>query len=338
MAVLKQIDPTESGPHADPPSVRRGGGSPSGDAGRMPRIDAHGGETLARGLGLFSIGLGVAQLVAPRRLNRAIGIPDDGDATMLMRVVGVREVVAGIGLLASGNPAPWVWARVAGDAMDLSLLGAAMTDDDAQRGRVGTAMGVVGAITALDVVTATALSEGAPGKGSSMHVIKAVTVRRPVEEVYAFWHDFENLPRFMTHLESVEAHDGRSHWVAKAPAGTVEWDAETVEDRPNEVIAWRSLPGARVENAGRVTFRPAPGDQGTEVRVEMDANIPAGPIGAMVAKLFGEDPSVQVGDDLRRFKQVLEAGEVVRSEGSPEGVRARRHVTQRAAQPLPPGE
>ncbi|HWH14607.1 MAG TPA: SRPBCC family protein [Miltoncostaeaceae bacterium] len=336
--MLKQIDPTERPAGEAAPAMPRGGGAPRREEGRLPRIDAHGGETLAKGLGWFSIGLGVAQLVAPARLCRAIGIEDDGEATTLMRLVGVREVVAGVGLLASNNPAPWMWARVAGDAMDLSLLGVAMTDDDAQRGRVGAAMGVVGAITALDVVTATALGEGAAGRGASMHVTKAVTVRRPVEEVYGFWHDFENLPRFMTHLESVSADGERSHWVAKAPVGTVEWDAEVVEDRPNELIAWRSLPGARVENAGRVTFRPAPADQGTEVRVEMDANVPAGPLGAMVAKMFGEDPSVQVGDDLRRFKQVLEAGEVVRSEGTPEGARARRHLNQRPAQPLPAGE
>jgi uncharacterized membrane protein len=153
------------------------------------------------------------------------------------------------------------------------------------------------------------------------HVSKSVTVNRPIADVYQFWRDFENLPRFMQHLEAVEVMGvRRSHWVARAPAGKqVEWDAEIVDERRNELISWRSLDGSDVRHAGTVRFREAPGDRGTEIRVELDYDPPAGAIGSAIAKLFGEEPSQQLRDDLRRFKQVLETGEVVLSEGSPEG-------------------
>ena len=169
-----------------------------------------------------------------------------------------------------------------------------------------------------------------------MQAKAAITVDRPVEDVYRYWRDLTNLPSFMIHLASVElTGDGRSHWTANAPAGrTVEWDAEVVEDRPNERIAWRSLEGADVANHGVVSFSPVPRRSGTEIRVELTYDPPGGALGAVVAKLFGEEPQQQVKDDLRRFKQVVETGEVVRSEGSPEGTRALRQVRQRPAQPV----
>jgi uncharacterized membrane protein len=168
-----------------------------------------------------------------------------------------------------------------------------------------------------------------PPEMFGMDVQQALTVRRPREEVYRFWRDFENLPRFMSHLESVEVTgDRRSHWRAKAPAGApVEWDAELVEDRPNELIAWRSLEGAQVSNSGFVRFQDAPGDRGTEVQVALRYDPPAGPLGRLVAKLFGDEPHQQVASDLRRFKQVMELGEVVVSDASIAG--------PRPAQPLP---
>lgn len=168
----------------------------------------------------------------------------------------------------------------------------------------------------------------------SVEVKAAVTVRRPRPEVYAFWWDLEGFPDFMIHLESVQlTGDRHSHWVATAPAGrTVEWEAEIVEERENELIAWRSLPGADVHNEGRVRFVDAPRGQGTEIHVELSYDAPAGAAGDLLAKLFGEQPEQQVKDDLRRAKQILETGEVVRSEGSPEGISARRQARQRPAQ------
>ena len=142
-------------------------------------------------------------------------------------------------------------------------------------------------------------------------VDQSTTISRPRREVFGFWRNFENLPRFMDHLESVRVLDeGRSHWIAKGPAGSrVEWDAEIHDEIPDELIAWRSLAGADVDHEGSVQFRPAPNDA-TEVRVVLRYEPLAGKVGAAVARLFGEDPSRQVAEDLRRFKQVLEAGEV----------------------------
>ena len=164
-----------------------------------------------------------------------------------------------------------------------------------------------------------------------MQVRKAITINRPPDEVYRFWHDFENLPRFMSHLESVQVTgERRSHWRATAPAGqTVEWDAEMTEDRPNELIAWQSLDGADVPNSGAVRFRPAPRGRGTEIDVELQFDAPGGKLGRTVAKLFGKDPAQQVASDLRRFKQVLETGEVILSDATVQGA----HLAQRPAQP-----
>jgi uncharacterized membrane protein len=151
-----------------------------------------------------------------------------------------------------------------------------------------------------------------------IRVDRAITIDKAPEEVYAFWRNLENLPRFMDHLESVRViDDRRSHWVAKAPVGTtVEWDAEIINEIPNELIAWRSLEGADVDNAGSVRFEPAANGRGTEVKVSLQYNPPAGSLGAAVARLFGEEPSKQIEDDLRRFKELMETGNVTTKSSS----------------------
>ncbi len=148
--------------------------------------------------------------------------------------------------------------------------------------------------------------------GEGIRVDRAVTVNKPRFEVYSFWRNFENLPNFMHHLERVrQTSDTQSHWIAKAPLGrSVEWDAEVINDIPGELIAWRSLPGADVHNAGSVHFRDTAGDRGTEVKVELQYIPPGGVLGAWVAKLLGEDPDGQIEGDLRRFKMILETGEI----------------------------
>ena len=149
----------------------------------------------------------------------------------------------------------------------------------------------------------------------------SVSINKPVEELYAFWRDFENLPRFMRHLESVTCDSPvRSHWVARAPAGRrVAWDAEIVEERSNELIAWRSLDDADVRNAGAVTFERGAAGRGTTIRVSLSYAPPGGKVAAVVAKLFGEEPGQQIQDDLRRLKQLMEAGEVPTVEGQARG-------------------
>jgi uncharacterized membrane protein len=161
-----------------------------------------------------------------------------------------------------------------------------------------------------------------------IHVTEAVTINRPVEEVYGFWRDFQNLPMIMEHLESVAVTDGgRSHWVAKAPLNqTVEWDAETTEDVPNQRIAWRSVEGSEIQTSGVVVFTSAPAGRGTEVRVELDYVPPAGLLGATVAKFFGEEPSLQLKDDLKRLRSRLEAGEIPTSKGQSHGPSMKRDM------------
>jgi len=151
-----------------------------------------------------------------------------------------------------------------------------------------------------------------------IHVRKSITVDRPRAEVYAFWRDFENFPRFMRHVESVRTTgEGRSHWKASAPAGmSVEWDAEIVEDRPNERISWRSVAGSEISNYGAVTFRDAPGDRGTELLVELRYDPPGGAVTNALAALFREAPGPQIHDDLRAFKQMMETGEVLVSDAT----------------------
>jgi uncharacterized membrane protein len=148
-------------------------------------------------------------------------------------------------------------------------------------------------------------------RGSGIKIEQAVVIERPRDELFQFWRNFENLPRFMDNLESVTILDPRrSHWVAKGPAGTrVEWDAEIEHEIENELISWRSLPGADVDQVGSVYFSPVH-NGGTEVRVIVRYAPPAGKLGGAVAQILGENPEQQVADDLRRFKQVMVAREV----------------------------
>lgn len=157
-----------------------------------------------------------------------------------------------------------------------------------------------------------------------IEVKRAITVNKPRDELFRIWRNLENLPRFMKHLQRVDVDeakdDGRSHWVAKAPFGReVEWDAEIVEERENEFIAWRSLPGSAVDSMGSVEFTDAPAGRGTIVNVSMQYNPPAGSMGAAVAKILGEEPGQQVRDDLRHFKQMMETGEMASVEGQTSG-------------------
>jgi uncharacterized membrane protein len=298
--------------------------------------DRAGAERLASFLGWFSIGLGITSLAAPRSIARFIGARGDRTEQAILRLVGLQELVVGIGILSQRRPTGWLWARVAGDAAHLTMLTGALASGPPEPDRMKAATAAIVGITALDAYDAVRLSQqseeatGGAWRGGAVVVHQTITINRPAEELYRFWRDFQNLPRIMSHLESVQVTgEGKSHWKAKAPAGmTVEWDAEITEDRPNALIAWRSV-GGHVNNAGSVRFVPAPGGRGTEVHVELRYDPPGGVIGQWVAKLFGESPEQQVDDDLRHFKQVMETGEVVLSEGSFDGTR----IVQRPAQP-----
>lgn len=293
-------------------------------------------KQFAKALGWFGILLGLAQIVAPRQLAKLIGVTYDGDTRNVLRGLGMREISSGIGILSKEKPTGWVQARVAGDMMDLGLLGTALSSKSEETSRTAAAIVAVLGVMALDLLASRRLSRAShsaipASQKADKPVMKSITINRPIDEVYAFWHNFENLPRFMSHLESVQVTgDRRSHWKAKAPAGTtVEWDAEMTEDSPNVRIAWRSLEGADIENSGSVHFQTAPGNRGTEVHVEIEYKAPAGKLGKAVAKLLGEEPDIQVADDLRAFKQIMETGEVVIADGSIQGKR----LSHRPAQP-----
>jgi len=272
-------------------------------------------------LGLLSVGLGLAQVLAPRALGRAIGV---GDHPAIMRMVGVREIVTGLGILSERAPGAWAWARVAGDAIDLALLGAATSSPDADPRRIAAATAGVLGVTALDVYSGKRLDATESSEALAIAVTQTVTINSTPDELYHFWKNLENLPLFMEHLESVsEVNDRVSHWVAKAPAGTsVEWDAEIVDDQPDRSIGWRTLPDSQVTHEGMVSFEPASGGRGTIVRVEMLYVPPAGKVGVWIARMFGEEPALQVADDLRRLKQLLETGEVATTLGQPSGKRS----------------
>ena len=160
--------------------------------------------------------------------------------------------------------------------------------------------------SAVDVATAS-LSEG---QGSAI-TARAVTINRPVEEVFAFFRDFSNLPSFMENIVSIEVNDDRrSHWVVKAPAGsTVEWDARITAEEPNRSLEWTSEPGADVPNSGKVEFRDA-GLRGTVVSATILYDPPGGFIGKVIAKMFQREPAIQARRDLRRLKQLMETGEI----------------------------
>jgi uncharacterized membrane protein len=269
-------------------------------------------------LGWFSIGLGLAEVLAPGKLAEFIGVRDNGRTRSLLRFYGMRELAAGAGILAQPEQPAWLWSRVGGDLLDLGTLGGAMHSDEHDQGRLGAATAAVLGVTALDVICAQELQKRQSSNGQPAQVTKSVLVNRSPEEVYEFWRNFENLPQFMSQLEAVHVTgDRRSHWTARGPMGmSVEWDAETTEDEPGSHIAWRSTGDADVYNAGVVRFERMPRDRGTKVTVEMEYAPPGGTVGAAVAKLMGKEPGQQVDQDLRLFKQIMETGEIVRSDAS----------------------
>jgi uncharacterized membrane protein len=193
--------------------------------------------------------------------------------------------------------------------------------------KAGGALAVVAGLTALDVAGGRRVTSRygrdylarrkRAAQSPGVRVEEAATINRPIEDVYRAWKNFEGFPRFMRHLESVQMlGNGRSRWRATAPAGTtVEWEAEIVEEREGELIAWRSVEGSQIQNRGTVRFQRAPGERGTEVRVQLEYAPPAGRLGRGVAWLFGEEPDQQIRDDLRRFKQLMETGEITMSDG-----------------------
>jgi uncharacterized membrane protein len=274
------------------------------------------GHGLARSLGWFSIGLGLAEVLAPRQIAKITGTRNH--ATWI-RAFGLREIVSGVGILTNPQPAPWVWARVGGDMLDMAALGAAMAAPGTKRGKTAVSVAAVAGVAALDILCAQQTSASKNAASEANQLEASVVVSKSPEECYQMWHNFEQLPRFMSYLESVrDLGDGRSHWVAAGPGNMrVEWEAETVNDIPGQMISWRSLARSEVCTSGTVEFQRAPGNRGTVVKVRMSVS----GLAAMspLARLMGKHPEQMVYKDLRRFKQIMETGEVITTEGQSAG-------------------
>jgi len=236
----------------------------------------------------------------------------DARARTRQNISGLEKwasIAAGTGLAVYGlsrlKSNGWLWAGLGG----LLLRRGVTAHCD-----VYEALGVNTAGTASDTRAALRGSRGA-------NVLESVTINRSIAELYRFWRNLENLPQFMRHLESVEkATDTISRWRAKGPGGmSVEWEAEIYNEVPNKLIAWRSLEGSDVVSAGSVNFDEAGPGRGTRVTVHLQYSPPGGKLGAKIAKLFGADAETEIREDLRRFKQLLEAGEVPTTSGQPRG-------------------
>jgi uncharacterized membrane protein len=269
-------------------------------------------ERIAVGLARFSLGLGVAQLLAPGALNRLAGVRDDAAARVAQRFVGVREVGAFAAIMVDRpRPALPLWSRVGGDLMDLALLGRAWERKRESAPRLALTIANIAAVTGLDAYAAIRHTEAVRRRepkqreaagGGPVQVKAAVTVRKPREEVEPAWRTFE-------------ADGGLSGWRT---------DAAGAEDRGDDGVA-------------HLRFVEAPAGQGTEVHARLSYEPTAGKVGEMLAKALGDDPAQKVKDDLRRFKQVVETGQVVRSEANPDGTRTKITLKERPAQPLPVG-
>lgn len=274
-------------------------------------------RSVLRSLG---IGLGLWQLFAPRHIARLVGVSNQRRNLVLIRALGVRKLAVGLGLLTvRKRPSRWLWARAAGDILELGLLGNALRSRRSDRTRVTGALAALAGVSLLDAWSARQNQRVLAGSTARIPIRRSTTIARPPADVYRFWRDFKNLPKFMVHLESVETLDEtRSYWRARGVGGkSFEWNAEIFEDRENELISWRTMGrGSQVAHAGVVRFVAAPGGRGTEIHIEATYDPPGGPLGRAFALAFGQELSQQIEGDLRRLKQVLEAGEVVESDAS----------------------
>jgi uncharacterized membrane protein len=234
--------------------------------------------------------------------------------------MGAREIAHGLAILSRPRWSGPVWSRVAGDALDLTLLGSAFRGQPATRRTALAAATLVG-VGVVDTLAARRLSQEqrhGDFARDRLRILQSTTVNRPIEQVYAFWRDFRNMPKFMRYIEEVKVLDSsRSEWLASGPGGLAfSWTAEVTDEREAELISWHSLPGSSIDNLGTVRFQAAPGARGTEVTLDIEYRAPAGALGRRIAWLFGKEPEQQMREDLRRFKQLMEAGEIAVSEGT----------------------
>jgi uncharacterized membrane protein len=234
--------------------------------------------------------------------------------------MGMREIGAGIGLLNSNNPAGWMKARVAGDALDILLLKRSWDSRHAGRIRLSAAMAAGAAITTADIAYARKLSrQQAPG--GQIRIEASLAVNKSPEECYRFWRRFENLQRFMKSVKSVQPTGEKTQrWTISVPGErTMHWESETVQDTPDQTIAWRAAPGGDVDHSGMVQFERRLSGPGTMVRLSMQFMPPVGVATVMPNGLIEMYSEHRMREDLRRFKNVIETGETPTIEGQTSG-------------------
>jgi uncharacterized membrane protein len=264
----------------------------------------------ARALGCFAIALGAAQLLVPDRVAKVIGVPRN---RWLLRLLGARELASGLGLLSRRGPAGWLWARVAGDALDLALLGAALAGRGL-RARTVAATAAVAGVTALDLFACRQVTRR-PATTSQQ---RTLTIGASADQLYRSWRDPATLARLMEPFAQVTTSDGRVRWSLALPRSgrrPVEWQTEVVEDSPGTVVRWRE-PGAQglPRNEGAISFRPAPANRGTEVTLQL-----------ALAQAWAPDLALKVALEkvLRRFKSLVETGEIPTVDRNPSARAAR---------------
>lgn len=261
----------------------------------------------AKMIGWISIGFGIAKVIWPRKVSRYTGAS---------RARGLRDIAIGAAILNSQSPGRWMKARVASDAADLASLGKSWSSANGNKAALTVATASAAAIAATNYYYA---RQYRTVPDTSRVAIDAVmAVNRSPQECYEFWRKLENHPRFMPHMQSVETTGERtSHWKMKAPASKpLEWDSDLTEDTPGESLQWKST-GGDLENSGSVRFEPRRSGPGTIVRLQMEFDPPAP--GASIPGLVKYFSERKVKEDLRRFKNLMEAGEIPTTQGQTSG-------------------
>lgn len=289
-------------------------------------IESGNRERVARGLGYFSIGLGLTEVAATDKLAESIGIADL--PLGVMRVMGIREIANGIGILAAPREPRWMWSRVAGDAIDLTLLLLALVSPRTSRKRLTGALVAVAGVTLLDAVCARLLSRRPYRKvsrkwltgGRGLRIQKSISINSSPADLYRFCREPSNLARIATSVQSVTADGDRQlRWRVRRPGESpIEWRTQIIDDRPNELISSRLLDSAPIEVSGSIRFSPGPDNRGTIVRVEILRRPLTAGIGTSL-QVLGSRMEFYVSEALRRLKALMETGEIPTTKGQPSG-------------------
>lgn len=270
------------------------------------------------GIGLLGLGVGLFGLIAPGRVARLLGAKDCTRTRRMIALASLGQVTAAVGALTQRRLGPWLWARVASDTLDVAMITHAthLGAIPVRRALLaGAGLAGVGWVAASTSLRTARLAPNASARGFSVNV--AITIQRTTHEVYHAWRDLQSFPRFMSHVESVQLEGGTVRFRARLPAGVpLEWEVKLTDDVPGSRISWESTPDSVLRNHGTVTFVPAPGNRGTEMRVILHYEAPAGALGQAFMKLSSALPREQMRADLRRFKQILETGSVMHSDAS----------------------